>query len=99
LIDRLRINIYSNNLSLNLNLDLNGTKFTMASNGSKLILNSALRAAVHVNSSKLPSEFLKSSAAFLSAAPSGGKHVLPDLPYDYSALERECFSCSLVMKE
>ena len=61
----------------------------MASTGGKLIVNSALRAAMHVNSSQLPSEFIRSSAAFLSAAPSGGKFTLPDLPYDYAALERE----------
>jgi len=59
----------------------------MASTGGKLIVNSALRAAMHVNSSQLPSEFIRSSAAFLSAAPSGGKFTLPDLPYDYAALE------------
>jgi len=50
-------------------------------------MNSALRAAAHVNSSKLPTELAKSSAAFLSSSPSGGKHTLPDLPYDYNALE------------
>jgi hypothetical protein len=56
---------------------------------SKLLLNSALRAAAHVKSSHLPEELVKSSAAFLSSAPSGGKFTLPDLPYDYNALERE----------
>ena len=61
------------------------------STGSKL-LNSAMRAAVHVNSARLPKELAKSSAAFLSSAPSGGKHTLPDLAYDYSALERESVS-------
>jgi superoxide dismutase, Fe-Mn family len=56
---------------------------------NKIILSSALRAASYVNSSKLPKEILKSSSAFLSSAPSGGKHMLPDLPYDYNALEGE----------
>ena len=56
---------------------------------SKLLLNSALRAATHVNSAQIPKTLIKSSAAFLSSAPSGGKHTLPDLPYDYNALEGE----------
>ena len=55
--------------------------------GINLVLNSALRAATHVNSSKLPKELIKSSASFLSSAPTGGKHTLPDLPYDYDALD------------
>mmetsp|Transcript_3251 Transcript_3251/g.6914 ORF Transcript_3251/g.6914 Transcript_3251/m.6914 type:complete len:242 (+) Transcript_3251:71-796(+) len=54
---------------------------------AKQIITPALRAAVHVRSSKLNSEVAKSAAAYLSSAPSGGKHVLPDLPYDYAALE------------
>ena len=54
----------------------------------KTIVNPALRAAAHVRSSNLPKELSKSAAALLSSAPSGGKHVLPDLPYDYNALER-----------
>ena len=29
------------------------------------------------------------ASAYLSSAPSGGKHELPDLKYDYGALERE----------
>jgi len=58
----------------------------MASNGSKII-GSSLRAAVNVRSSALPEKVAKSAAAYLSAAPSGGKHELPDLPYDYAALE------------
>lgn len=61
----------------------------MASSTGSKVLSSAMRAAVHVNSSKLPKELIKSSAAFLSSAPSGGTHSLPDLPYDYNALERE----------
>lgn len=56
---------------------------------AKQIITPALRAAVHVRSSKLNAEVSKSSAAYLSSAPLGGKHVLPDLPYDYAALERE----------
>lgn len=59
----------------------------MASSGSKFLANSALRAAVNLRSSKLPTEIAKSSAALLSSAPSGGKHTLPDLAYDYGALE------------
>lgn len=47
----------------------------------------ALRAAAHVRSSKLPEELIKFSTAHLSSAPSGGMHSLPDLPYDYDALE------------
>lgn len=35
----------------------------------------------------MPEEIVKSSFAYLSSAPSGGKHSLPDLPYDYDALE------------
>jgi Fe-Mn family superoxide dismutase len=54
---------------------------------TKQIISSALRAAVHVRSSKLNVEVSKSAAAFLSSAPSGGKHALPSLPYDYGALE------------
>eukprot|EP00571_Detonula_confervacea_P014095 CAMPEP_0172309720 /NCGR_PEP_ID=MMETSP1058-20130122/10510_1 /TAXON_ID=83371 /ORGANISM="Detonula confervacea, Strain CCMP 353" /LENGTH=240 /DNA_ID=CAMNT_0013022395 /DNA_START=91 /DNA_END=813 /DNA_ORIENTATION=+ len=54
---------------------------------AKLIISPALRAAVHVRSSKLTTQLSKSCAAYLSSAPSGGKHALPDLPYDYAALE------------
>lgn len=53
----------------------------------KLIIDSALRAATHVRSSHLPKEVSKVAAAMLSSAPSGGKHALPDLPYDYNAIE------------
>ena len=53
----------------------------------KLILDSALRAAVHVSSSKLPTEVAKSSAALLSSVAAGGAATLPDLAYDYNALE------------
>jgi len=55
--------------------------------GRKIFLNSAFRAAAHVNSSTIPKELAKTSAAFLSSAPAGGKHTLPDLAYDYNALE------------
>jgi len=55
----------------------------------KLIIDSALRAAAHVRSSTLPKEVSKTATAMLSSAPSGGKHTLPDLPYDYNAMERE----------
>ena len=55
---------------------------------AKQIIAPALRAAsVHVRSSNLPASVTKSAAAFLSSAPSGGVHKLPDLPYDYAALE------------
>ena len=54
---------------------------------AKQIISPALRAAVHVRSSKLNTELSKSAAAYLSSAPAGGKHTLPDLPYDYAALE------------
>mmetsp|Transcript_50930 Transcript_50930/g.75524 ORF Transcript_50930/g.75524 Transcript_50930/m.75524 type:complete len:248 (+) Transcript_50930:39-782(+) len=47
----------------------------------------AFRAVSNLRSSKLPVDISKTSSALLSSAPSGGKHVLPDLPYDYSALE------------
>lgn len=56
--------------------------------GSKLIVDSALRAASHLHSSKIPTEVAKSSAALFSAY-GGAKHSLPDLPYDYGALARE----------
>jgi hypothetical protein len=54
----------------------------------KILADSAYRAAVNLRSSKLPSEVAKTSAALLSSL-SGTKHTLPDLPYDYNALERE----------
>jgi len=53
----------------------------------KLFLDSALRASANVRSSSMPSEVTKMATAMLSSAPSGGKHALPDLPYDYSAIE------------
>jgi superoxide dismutase, Fe-Mn family len=54
----------------------------------KLIIDSALRAAVNLQSSRLPTAVAKSSGVLLSSL-SGKKHVLPDLPYDYNALERK----------
>lgn len=71
----------------------------MTSTGTKLLVGPALRAAAHLNSSKIPSELAKSSAAYLSSAPSGGVVSLPDLPYDYAALERTryCVIASVVV--
>lgn len=54
---------------------------------AKQIITPALRAAVHVRSSKLTPELSKTTSAYLSSAPAGGTHTLPDLPYDYAALE------------
>jgi Fe-Mn family superoxide dismutase len=56
----------------------------------KILADSALRAAVNLQSSKLPTQVAKNSAALLSSL-SGTKHTLPDLPYDYNALERKYF--------
>ncbi|KAL7482439.1 hypothetical protein ACHAW6_008114 [Cyclotella cf. meneghiniana] len=57
------------------------------SSAKQILLNPALRAAIHLHSSKLNPQVAKSAAACLSSAPSGGKHLLPDLPYDYAALQ------------
>lgn len=46
-----------------------------------------LRYAVNLRSSNIPTEISSCSEAFLSSAPSGGKYTLPDLKYDYAALE------------
>lgn len=54
---------------------------------AKQIITPALRAAVNLHSSKLSPTIAKSANAYLSSAPTGGKHVLPDLSYDYAALE------------
>jgi hypothetical protein len=64
---------------------------TIISKGSKkLIFDASLRAAAtNVRSSAMPEELLQSSHAYLSAASQGGKLTLPDLPYDYNALERK----------
>ena len=58
---------------------------------SKIVLDSTLRAAAAVNlrSSKIPTELARSSAALFSAY-GGPKPTLPDLAYDYGALERTC---------
>jgi Fe-Mn family superoxide dismutase len=72
----------------------------------KILTDSALRAAVNLQSSQLPTHVAKKSAALLSSL-SGTKHTLPDLPYDYNALERKylissslsllnCTTCSLL---
>ena len=53
----------------------------------KIIVDSAFKAAVNLRSSNLPTEVAKSSAALLSSL-AGKKATLPDLPYDYNALER-----------
>ena len=58
------------------------------SGSSKAIIGTALRSAVHLKSAKVPSEYLKSSQALFSAY-GGKKQTLPDLPYDYNALERK----------
>eukprot|EP00553_Chaetoceros_curvisetus_P014171 CAMPEP_0204638204 /NCGR_PEP_ID=MMETSP0717-20131115/38825_1 /ASSEMBLY_ACC=CAM_ASM_000666 /TAXON_ID=230516 /ORGANISM="Chaetoceros curvisetus" /LENGTH=241 /DNA_ID=CAMNT_0051657895 /DNA_START=25 /DNA_END=750 /DNA_ORIENTATION=- len=54
---------------------------------SKIVVDSAMRAAAHLRSSKLPKEVSKMASAMLSSAPSGGAHTLPDLTYDYNAME------------
>jgi len=58
---------------------------------SKNVVNIGLKAVKHFQhskSSKIPfADLKKSSSAYLSSVPSGGKHILPDLPYDYDALE------------
>jgi Fe-Mn family superoxide dismutase len=65
-----------------------GSKSIVAS-ANALLKQAAKRSqsGMHVNSSKLPKELIKSSQAWFTAAPSGGVHSLPDLPYDYNALE------------
>ncbi|CAJ1965987.1 unnamed protein product [Cylindrotheca closterium] len=52
----------------------------------KIIIENGLKAAVNVGSSKLPNEVLKNSSALLSSL-AAKPHVLPDLSYDYNALE------------
>jgi len=51
------------------------------------LIKPGLRVAAHLRSSKIPTELSKSAAAWFAAAPSGGTHALPDLTYDYAALE------------
>jgi superoxide dismutase, Fe-Mn family len=62
------------------------SRFSKAMSG--LIVESALRAAAHIGSSKVPSHIAKSSAALFTAF-GGAKPSLPDLPYDYGALARK----------
>ena len=64
--------------------------------GSKLIVDSALKAAAHLRSSKIPTELAKSSAALFSAY-GGAAPSLPDLKYDYGALERKCVAWLLLI--
>lgn len=54
----------------------------------KIIVDAALRAAVNVRSSTIPSAIAKTSSALLSSLASTPAK-LPDLAYDYNALERE----------
>ena len=54
----------------------------------KIIVDAALRAAVNVRSSTIPSGVAKTSSALLSSLASTPAK-LPDLAYDYNALERE----------
>lgn len=54
----------------------------------KKTLDAALRSAVNLRSSTLPSDVLRSSTALFSAY-GGASHTLPDLAYDYNALERK----------
>ena len=65
---------------------------TMSIKSTTKIIAPTLRAAVNLRSSSIPTDLAKTSTALLSAAPSGGKHTLPDLPYDYAALERKFFT-------
>ena len=53
---------------------------------SKILSDAALKAAVNLSSNKVPSSLLKSSTALFSAY-GGKKQELPDLTYDYGALE------------
>ena len=53
---------------------------------TKVISEATLKAAANLSSNKVPSQLLKSSTALFSAY--GGKvQALPDLAYDYGALE------------
>ena len=49
----------------------------------------ALRAVVNLHSSKIPADIAKSTTALFSAY-GGAAKTLPDLSYDYGALERKC---------
>ena len=63
------------------------TKQNMTATSKLVSAASKLRTVAHVRSSTIPTDLVKSSAALLSSVPTGGKHTLPDLPYDYGALE------------
>jgi hypothetical protein len=63
----------------------------------KIVIDSALRAAANLRSSNLPKDVSKVAAAMLSSAPSGGKHELPDLSYDYAAIERK-YNCTSILE-
>ena len=56
---------------------------------SSKLISPALRATLNLHSSKLPAATSQLASAHLSSAPSGGKHELPGLKYDYGALERK----------
>lgn len=60
---------------------------TTTTKTGKLFLDKTLRSVAHLQSSKLPNEVSKLATSLLSSSPSGGKHLLPDLPYDYNAME------------
>jgi Iron/manganese superoxide dismutases, alpha-hairpin domain len=58
-----------------------------ASTTTMTTTNNLLRpAAIHVGAAKMPSQVIKNSTALFSAL-SDTKFTLPDLPYDYGALE------------
>jgi hypothetical protein len=63
--------------------------------GQKKVVDTALRAAVNLRSSALPSQIIKTSTALFSAY-GGAQHALPDLAFDYDALQRESSSISTV---
>jgi len=54
---------------------------------NKLLLDPLLRVGMHLRSSGLSKYVRNSAYALLSSAPTGGKHILPSLNYDYNALE------------
>jgi len=53
----------------------------------KLFLDPLTRISTHIRSSTLSHELKTSACALLSSTPTSGKHTLPNLPYDYNALE------------
>lgn len=53
----------------------------------KIVVDSALKAAVNLQSSRIPTAVAKNSSALLSYLADGPPASLPDLPYDYDALE------------